>query len=210
MTAPRPRSCDDEGGLLDEGLVNADSLKGSATHRRRWPTLAVVTAIIALSASAALVAISRSSTVGQSPLVGRTGRPAPLFTLPSVTSPGTTVSLASLSGTPVVINFWASWCIPCRAEMPLLEAAFRSSHGRVRFIGIDSNDSPGAARSFLRVVGVTYPTLSDANGQIAIRYGLFGLPTTVFVSASGAVLGRSIGELHAGSLPSALHEAFHI
>jgi|NGEPerStandDraft_6_1074524.scaffolds.fasta_scaffold52006_4 cytochrome c biogenesis protein CcmG/thiol:disulfide interchange protein DsbE len=194
---------------MDEDLVNTVGPMGSAVHRRRWPMIAVMAALIALLAGAALVAASGTSTVGQTPLVGRTGRPAPSFTLPSVTSPGTVVSLASLRGTPLVINFWASWCTPCRAEMPLLEAAFRNSHGRVRFIGIDSNDSPGPARAFLREIGVTYPALSDTDGQIAISYGLFGLPTTVFVSASGAVLGRSIGELHAGSLPSALHEAFH-
>ena len=171
---------------------------------------AVVAAVVALLAGAAFEATSGRSTVGQTPLVGRTGKPAPSFKLPSVTSPGTAVSLASLRGTPLVINFWASWCTPCRAEMPLLEAAFRSYHGRVHFIGIDSNDSPGAARAFLGQVGVTYPALSDTDGAIAIRYGLFGLPTTVFVSASGAVLGRSIGELHAGSLPLALHEAFRL
>ena len=94
--------------------------------------------------------------------------------------------------------------------MPLLQAAFQSSHGGVRFIGIDSNDCPGAALTFLRQIGATYPAVSDTSRLIAIRYGPFGLPTTVFVSASGAVFGRSIGELHASSLPSALHEAFHL
>lgn len=93
--------------------------------------------------------------------------------------------------------------------MPLLEQAYRAHHGRVAFVGIDSNDTPGAAKAFLAQVHVTYVALSDTGGQTAISYGLFGLPTTLFISAKGTIIGRHIGELRANTLARALSEAFH-
>jgi len=93
--------------------------------------------------------------------------------------------------------------------MPLLESAFRSERGKVAFLGIDANDSSSAARAFLAQVHVTYPAVSDPSNGVAIRYGLFGLPTTVFISPTGKILGRHIGELHAATLRAALQEAFH-
>ncbi|MBF6558301.1 MAG: TlpA family protein disulfide reductase [Acidimicrobiales bacterium] len=126
-----------------------------------------------------------------------------------MSTPGKTISLAALRGKPLVVNFWASWCIPCRTEMPLLEQAFRSEHGRVRFLGIDANDTSSAARTFLNQVHVTYPAVSDADGSVALQYKLFGLPTTVFISSSGKTMGRHIGELQAGTLRAALKEAFN-
>lgn len=108
-----------------------------------------------------------------------------------------------------MINFWASWCIPCRTEMPLIEQAYRSEGGKVQFLGIDSNDTTGAAQSFAKQVGVTYPVVFDGTGDVAINYGLFGLPTTIFISPSGTITGRFIGQLHDSSLQSALKEAFH-
>jgi cytochrome c biogenesis protein CcmG/thiol:disulfide interchange protein DsbE len=119
------------------------------------------------------------------------------------------LSLASFWGRPLVVNFWASWCVPCRTEMPLLEQAYQAHHGRIAFIGIDANDSRGAAMAFLKQVHVTYPVVSDAPNQTAILYGLFGLPTTVFISARGMDVGRHIGELNASTLQASLKEAFH-
>jgi peroxiredoxin len=92
--------------------------------------------------------------------------------------------------------------------MPLLEAAFRAEHGKVAFLGVDSNDTDSAAKAFLAQVHVTYPAVSDPTASLATTYGLFGLPTTVFISPTGKVVGRHIGELQAATLRSALHEAF--
>src|SRR6266567_7932686 len=74
------------------------------------------------------------------------GKPAPGMTIASLDGPE--LSLSSLRGTPVVVNFWASWCVPCRLEAPVLNAAARESAGRVQFIGVDIQDSDGAARSY--------------------------------------------------------------
>lgn len=84
-----------------------------------------------------------------------------------------------------MINFWASWCVPCGTKIPLLEQAYRARRGKVGFLGIDANDTPGSAKDFLTQVHVTYPTISDDNGATAIGYGLYGPPTTVFISSNG-------------------------
>lgn len=176
--------------------------------RRRW-LVAVVVLLVGLAAVAVWQEVSRSPTADSTALVGRTGQPAPAFSLPNLTDPSRRVTLASFRGKPLVINFWASWCVPCRTEMPLLEQAYRSQHGKVVFLGIDANDTPSAAKAFLARVHVTYPTISDDNGATATGYGLYGLPTTVFISPSGKIEGRHIGELHADTLRAALQEAFH-
>ncbi len=113
-----------------------------------------------------------------------------------------------VEGKPIVLNFWASWCVPCRTEMPLLEGASRRWRGRIEFIGIDTNDPRGAARAFLAKMHVTYPSAFDPNASLAQAYGLFGLPVTVFIAADGRVQGRHIGELNAGALRAALSQAF--
>jgi cytochrome c biogenesis protein CcmG/thiol:disulfide interchange protein DsbE len=176
------------------------------TRRRRFAALAVVV-VTAVVSVAIWQAVSKSPTVDSVALVGPTGR-APSYSLPSMSAPNHVVSLASFLGRPLVLNFWASWCVPCRKEMPVLEAAFRSEAGKVMFVGIDSNDSTSAARLFLTQTHVTYLTISDPNGTTATKYRLYGLPTTVFISPSGKIIGRHIGELHADTLREALKEAF--
>lgn len=143
------------------------------------------------------------------PLVGRTQQDAPGFTLASLTNPSSEISLRAFRGKPLVINFWASWCGPCRNEMPLLERTYLAEKGSVQFLGIDSNDARNAGLAFYNQVHVTYPSISDPNLKVAIKYGVYGFPTTVFISASGKVVGRYIDQLDASTLRAALREAFH-
>jgi len=103
------------------------------------------------------------------------------------------VSLASLRGRPVVVNLWASWCVPCRKEMPALEAVYRQGRGRVAFIGVNHEDDRDAALKFVAKTGVTYPSGFDPRGKVATAYGLVGLPTTLCISADGRLLGRRTG-----------------
>jgi peroxiredoxin len=93
--------------------------------------------------------------------------------------------------------------------MPLLERAYRAEKGNVQFLGVDSNETPSAGLAFYDHVHVTYPAASDPKGSVATRYGLFGLPTTIFISPSGKIVGRFIGQLHSNTLLAALKEAFH-
>jgi len=120
------------------------------------------------------------------------GGPAPVFSLKRIDGAGA-VDLASLRGKPVVLNFWASWCVPCKSEAAALEAAYRryKSQGVV-FLGIDYHDVTGDARTFLSRHGVTYTTLQDGSGMVGDRYGLTGVPETYFVDRQGRLVGFHI------------------
>lgn len=132
------------------------------------------------------------------------GGAAPGFTLPRLADPAVTLSLARLHGRPVLINFWASWCVPCRAEMPRLERAYTQAGDKVAFVGIDTHDTRAAALAFMRQTRVTYPSAFDPAGSAAATYGLFGLPTSVFVLPDGRILERHVGELSPQFLQDAM------
>jgi cytochrome c biogenesis protein CcmG/thiol:disulfide interchange protein DsbE len=120
------------------------------------------------------------------------GGPAPNFTLRRIDGSGK-LDLASLRGKPVVINFWASWCVPCKGEAKMLEQAWRQYRSQgVVFVGIDYHDVKSDARTFLTHHGITYPTVQDGSGMIGDRYGLTGVPETYFVDRSGRLVGTHI------------------
>lgn len=126
------------------------------------------------------------------------GTVAPSFSLDDVRSPGTAVALPP--GTPVVVNFFASWCEPCREELPVLEQASREAAGRVAFVGVDVGDSRSKAAELLDAAGVTFPAGYDPDREVATDYRLRGMPTTVFVDASGRVADVAHGRLSAADL----------
>lgn len=143
------------------------------------------------------------------PLVDRTDKPAPPFTLPDLANPKRTTALSDFRGKPLVVNFWASWCFPCQTEMPLLESAYKADHGAVQFLGIDTDDKRAAAMRFMARHDVTYPSLfMPQRGPVADSYNLVGLPVTVFISAGGTLVGRHIGQLNEPTLRAALKLAF--
>jgi cytochrome c biogenesis protein CcmG/thiol:disulfide interchange protein DsbE len=137
--------------------------------------------------------------------------PAPQFRLPAL-APGSPtgragaawtraaadreVSLDELRGTPLVINFWASWCDPCRAEAKVLERGFkRESGGDVLFVGLDVQDAREDARSFIHQFGITFPHMRDAGADSKRDWGVTGLPETYFIGADGRVVGHVIGSI---------------
>lgn len=103
------------------------------------------------------------------------------------------------TGRPTVVNFWASWCPPCRREFPLLREAWRRWGGEVEFVGILFEDSPRDARRFLLRMGDppagSYPNLLDPGGRTAIDFGVYGLPETFFIDAEGIIRAKIVGEL---------------
>jgi cytochrome c biogenesis protein CcmG, thiol:disulfide interchange protein DsbE len=120
------------------------------------------------------------------------GGPAPSFSLKRIDGSGT-VDLASLRGKPVVLNFWASWCVPCKSEAAALEAAYRRYRTQgVVFLGVDYHDVTGDARNFLNHHDVTYTTLQDGSGMVGDRYGLSGVPETFFIDRQGRLVGVHI------------------
>jgi len=121
------------------------------------------------------------------------GGPAPVFALRRLNGTGT-LRLASLRGKAVVLNFWASWCPPCKAEAPALEKLWREYRGKgVVFVGVDSNDASSDARRFMSAHGITYPVVSDKNGLVATnRYDIASLPVTYFVNRQGRLVATHI------------------
>ena len=126
---------------------------------------------------------------------------APAFTLKS--TDGSTISLADLAGRPLVINFWASYCPPCKAEMPLLVSSV-GQQSRARLVLVDEGESRDSARAFLDGLGIHEPALLDSDTRVLRSYGMFALPTTIFVRPDGTIDRRQIGQLEAGVLASEL------
>jgi cytochrome c biogenesis protein CcmG/thiol:disulfide interchange protein DsbE len=118
------------------------------------------------------------------------------------------VSLARLRGTPVVLNFWASWCDPCRAEAPVLQRAWLRERARgVLFLGLNMQDITDDAHAFARAVGATYPSLRDRSNGVAHRWGVTGLPETFFLSPQSRVVGHVIGAVSASQLVAGIAAA---
>jgi cytochrome c biogenesis protein CcmG, thiol:disulfide interchange protein DsbE len=114
--------------------------------------------------------------------------PAPAFSMAQVTGAGK-VSLASLRGKVVVVNFWASDCIPCKQEQAMLNAAARHWGGKgVVFLGIDEVDLRGPAKEYLKRYAVEYPSVYDGTGTLAGRFGVTGTPETFFIDRRGRVI----------------------
>ena len=126
--------------------------------------------------------------------------PAPAFTLPSVYGGNAVVDLGALKGHPVVLNFWGSWCVPCKAELPILAASARAEGNRVQFVGVDLEDTRSGAQEFLRRYHVPYPSGFDPGDSVASRYAIGGTPTTVFIDSRGHRVGTVPGALTAPRL----------
>lgn len=96
--------------------------------------------------------------------------------------------LRTLRGHPVVVNLWASWCDPCRYELPFLQRAAMERGGQVAFLGVNVNDAPTAAKTFAAQYPMPYPSFEDPRSNLAGRYGARGLPATAFYDASGKLV----------------------
>jgi cytochrome c biogenesis protein CcmG/thiol:disulfide interchange protein DsbE len=119
---------------------------------------------------------------------------APPFTF--TTFEGETISLSDLAGKGVVLNFWASWCAPCRDEAAMLEATWRREQNNgIIFIGLDYLDQEPAARAYLEEFGVTYPNGPDLQSAAARRYGIKGVPETFFIDPQGNIQELVIGPI---------------
>jgi cytochrome c biogenesis protein CcmG/thiol:disulfide interchange protein DsbE len=138
---------------------------------------------------------------------GRSGGPAADIELPRLDGEGT-VSLASFRGRPVVVNFFASWCVPCRKEMPAFQAVSERLGDRVAFLGVDHQDDRKGGLALLQDTGVRYPAGYDPDGKVAQAFGLFGMPTTLFVGPDGTLLETHTGELTEKQLLEAIERHF--
>jgi thiol-disulfide isomerase/thioredoxin len=155
-------------------------------------------ALIAVAALAALAIVGISlrihSTGEARGRAGGTGRAMPHYgPAPLVARGSLERRLRRLRGRPVVVNAWASWCAPCREELPLLGAAAARLRGRVAFLGADVEDDPGRARELLAELPVGYPSYPADRDQLEALAPFHGTPTTLFLSPSGELAGTHIG-----------------
>ncbi len=138
-----------------------------------------------------------------SPLIGKT---APDFTLKTLQGTPATMSLASLKGKRIVVNFWASWCGPCKEEAPFLQKiAPRLQAQGIVLLGIDAEDTSSDALQFLQTYGITYPNVQDtSNGETMVKYGVVGFPETFFINRSGVIAAKWMMPLNEQGLKAEL------
>lgn len=132
--------------------------------------------------------------VVRAPAAPQIGDEAPSFSAPLLSGGGTS-SLAEHRGRPLVLNFWASWCEPCKAEAPLLDEAHDAYRGRVSFLGVDVRDARTDARAFVAEHQIGYPSVRDETRTIARAYGLTGQPETFLIDSEGIVIEHIAGPL---------------
>jgi thiol-disulfide isomerase/thioredoxin len=138
------------------------------------------------------------------------GRPAPDFELVDVRDGRTPHRLSDFRGRTVVLNWYASWCGPCRAELPYFQDAYRSLGGDVVFLAINVEESRADAASILAETGATFPAVLDSEALVAAGYDIRGLPSTFFVDAQGILRAGGSGGISAGVLAGELANLGHL
>ena len=146
------------------------------------------------------LAFDHDPNIVESPLIGKA---ASSFALEDFD--GNRIDFADLRGKPVVLNFWASWCVPCIYENPYLVTMSKEYAGRVHFVGIvPQEDTPQAVANFQARLGTWGPTLWDSNGRVAIAYGVFLLPETYLIDSDGIIREKIAGQIDPESFPHSI------
>jgi len=159
---------------------------------------------LALSAACAALVIVLAKGFGRDPhevpFMLR-GQPAPAFALKTLQT-GEVVSLEKLRGKPVVLNFWSTWCGPCRMEHPVLDWAFREYGTQAHFLGAVFEDTEENALGYIARAGSPYPQLVDPKSQMAVDYGVAGVPETYFIDAEGIIRDKFVGPISRSAFAS--------
>lgn len=169
--------------------------EGQPKRRISWVAILPVAVFVAVG-GAFLWGLFNSDARLPSTLVGR---PVPQFDLPPVEGRPDGLSTADLIGKVSIVNVWASWCVPCRIEMPLLNEL--AARNEVAIYGINYKDDAVAALAFLDELGDPYTKIgADRNGRVAIDWGVYGLPETFVIDAEGRIAYKHIGPFDRRSL----------
>lgn len=191
-------------------LAENAPVQGSVSKNKRRRRMLIFCAVSLLNVGLLALLLTQLLTPAPNtvsdPLVGH---PAPDFSL-AMLRPHTgksALSLSNFKGKPVVLNFWASWCAPCKEEAPLLERTWKQVQAQgkdVVILGVDFQDSNNDGMRFLQLYSITYPIVLDADGSVAFKYGITSLPQTIFINRHGTVMSRVPRELTAQVLSSKL------
>lgn len=182
---------------------------GAAARLASWITrlgrarLAVIATVIIAVGTVLIVVGNTVGGGGGSARPGQALGYARNFDLSVLGHSGKRLSLTGLAGKPVIVNFFASWCVPCRRETPMIARYYRSTKGSPAIVGIDVNDSAGAAERFIHKSGVGYPVAVDPPPmRTAIGYRLPGLPATFFLDSHHRIVKRVFGAVTQAQLAS--------
>ena len=164
-----------------------------------WPLIGFLVLVVLLA-----IGLNLNPREVPSPLVGK---PAPAFALPRLDNPAKTFSPEEMKGQVWLLNVWASWCAPCRAEAPILQSLWEEyGDDGVSFIGLNTRDSPATANSFEKAYGITYPSVVDSDGRLQLRFSGIAppqaIPTTLVIDRDGKVAGRILGRASESTLRS--------
>jgi len=138
----------------------------------------------------------------------KVGTPVPTESFAKLT--GGLTSLTAYKGRPVVLNFFASWCVPCRKEMPDLQKVHTELGAKVAFLGLAVRDPTKDATDLVKNTGATYDIARDPAGKLSSELGVINMPTTFFVSASGRIIGAHPGAVTAADLRKLVNQYFHV
>lgn len=159
-------------------------------RRRSWIWVTAVAAAVVVVGGLLAFGLGRDPNAIRTPLIGR---PAPAFSLRTLEG-DRTIRLSDLRGQVVVVNFWASWCAPCRQEHPFLAEAWRRYRDQgVVLVGISYQDPPAASRAYIRELGGGWPVVTDPGAKTALAYGVYGIPETFFIGRDGRVAHKTVG-----------------
>jgi cytochrome c biogenesis protein CcmG, thiol:disulfide interchange protein DsbE len=175
--------------------------------RARWSIIIVIVALV----GAGWIFVNRlpldaASSAGALPPAPTIGHPAPDFTLTGLD--GKTFTLSELRGQPVVLNFWATWCPPCRAEMPELQAASERLDGEVAIIGVNQGENAQQVSGFVQPLGFTFPMPLDESMGVSRQYLVRNLPTTFFIDRDGIIRHAQVGPLTEATLAQRLKTVY--
>lgn len=149
-------------------------------------------------------AVPLEAAVPQSGAIPQIGEPAPDFQLMDLN--GNPVRLSDFEGRPVVINFWATWCPPCRAEMPDIQAVHSEYGDRAVILAVNIMEHPQTVNDYFQRVGLDFTALLDTGGEVTGRYRIVAVPTTYFIAADGTVADRNVGPMTKSLIESKLQK----
>ncbi len=176
-------------------------------NRRRWKVLILVILLVGVG----WILVNRlpsggSQPAGALPPAPAVGHPAPDFTVKDTT--GKTFKLSALRGQPVVLNFWATWCPPCKAELPELQAGSERLAGQVAVVGLNQGETRDEVSAFAQQMGLTFPIPLDERMDVSRTYGVRSLPTTFFIDRTGVIRAMQIGALTEATLAQHLRQVY--